>query len=290
MKTYTFAKRALIMVSLATIASVGVAACAGPNRVQTVSIKTTPSANVQCVLKNDAGNYDLGKTPGRVKVKRSLSDLEISCLGNGFAGDGVITPKRRGAPFGNVALSRAVNGEASRITGTSYKYPSKVLLTVTQTSLEMANMPPSLVVPSAGSAALPQAGYIEKAGNSAVLSPEQKPLEKPVQKTTQNPMTKPAAGSVLPENIGMKAVTLPPAVTAVQQTAAPSQAQPAFASARPMAAPATTRQISPAQQNSVEQRQAKEKPTSIFYTTDLSPSGGNNPITVRVFEESVIAE
>lgn len=268
MKTYAFTKRAAMIVSLVTILSVSMAACAGPNRVQTVSVKTTPPAKVQCVLKNDAGAYNLEETPGSVKVKRSLSDLEISCLGNGFAGNGSLTPTRKGAPFGNVEMSRLVNGEASRVTGTSHQYPKKVLLTVTQTSPEMANTTPSFVVPSRGSAALPQAGYIEQAGNSAVISPEQKPLQRPVQQ--QQPIVVAAATPSQQQ-------AMPPVQQQQQQQPMALQQQRPTTSA-PAANVSAPKIMVP----------SKQAPTSIFYTTDLSPKHVNDPVTVRVFEQGIL--
>ena len=51
---------------------------------ETIAIRTVPTAGAVCTLSNPRGKWRV-TTPGRVKVKRSSDDMEVTCKALGYA-------------------------------------------------------------------------------------------------------------------------------------------------------------------------------------------------------------
>jgi hypothetical protein len=68
-----------------------------------ITVETTPTG-AHCSLKNDAGNWEIAKTPGSVKVDRSFSPLVIRCEKGKLVGDATLAPATRNRAYGNILL------------------------------------------------------------------------------------------------------------------------------------------------------------------------------------------
>lgn len=99
---------------------------------QPITVNTTP-AGAECALRNDAGSWEIAKTPGTVAVKRDFSPLHITC---GHEGQPALTAtleaKTRGRAYANILMG-GVPALVDAHTGDGYEYaPAEVTLPQTK--------------------------------------------------------------------------------------------------------------------------------------------------------------
>src|SRR5438309_1018102 len=97
-------------VAVVTALAVAVSGCASIARgsSETLSIDTVPVSGAVCTLSNPRGKWRVS-TPGRVKVKRSKEDMEVSCKALGYAdASGIISSDFESWTLGNVLIGGLV--------------------------------------------------------------------------------------------------------------------------------------------------------------------------------------
>jgi len=116
--------------AVAAIAALGVAVsgCATivSGQSQTVAISTAPSNHAVCTLSNPRGTWRVN-TPGRVKVKRSKEDMDVSCKAPGFAdATGTISSDFQMWTLGNIILGGIVGLVVDWSTGATNDYEHRI--------------------------------------------------------------------------------------------------------------------------------------------------------------------
>lgn len=96
---------------------------------QSLSVVTTPKSGAECKLKNDAGTWYVPKTPGSVSIKRSASDMSVTCsLEPGYSGNVAVPSKAKGLAFGNILAGGIIGGAVDMSTGAAYDYPYELIV------------------------------------------------------------------------------------------------------------------------------------------------------------------
>lgn len=119
--------RSRVVVSLVTsTALLTLSACASivEGSTDRVNILTNPPSNASCTLANSRGSYStLGS--GTASVKKSKSDLNVSCLDTqtGAKGQSTVASDVEAWAFGNILLGGLIGLGVDWGTGAAYDYP-----------------------------------------------------------------------------------------------------------------------------------------------------------------------
>jgi hypothetical protein len=92
----------------------------------------------RCSLVNDKGQW-FATTPGSVTVRRSYSDLSISCQHTASAGIAQVKSATKGMAFGNILFGGVIGAGVDVATGAAYDYPDVIAVQMTG----MNGSPPS---------------------------------------------------------------------------------------------------------------------------------------------------
>lgn len=117
-------------ISVALVASLGLSACASitGDTVQSVRVETrladgTEVRDADCELFNEYGSFRV-KSPGSVMIRRSATDLNISCRKESLPNaDGKAVSRANGGMFGNIIFGGGIGAIIDHNKGTAYTYP-----------------------------------------------------------------------------------------------------------------------------------------------------------------------
>lgn len=122
-------------VSIACLAAVSLSACASivAGRTNTIKIATTPATQAQCTLKNQRGTWS-GSTQNNVIVKRSRTDLDVSCVNASSGQQGKQTLVSGIEPWllGNILFGGLIGLGIDFGTGAAYDYPENVTVAMSR--------------------------------------------------------------------------------------------------------------------------------------------------------------
>lgn len=92
-----------------------------------VKVAASPASDPTCVLRNARGAWNT-RAADSVRVKRSRSDLSVSCIDavQGTSGDATLASDIEPWAFGNILLGGIVGLVVDWSTGAAYTYPSEV--------------------------------------------------------------------------------------------------------------------------------------------------------------------
>jgi hypothetical protein len=123
MKRLTLPALALLSLQLAGCATI-TGDTAQSIRVETVALDGTEVSNAECELANEYGSYRL-KTPGQVMVRRSSSDLNVTCRKEGLPdAQARAVSRANGGMFGNIIFGGGIGAIIDHSKGTGYSYPA----------------------------------------------------------------------------------------------------------------------------------------------------------------------
>ncbi|MFM9940230.1 MAG: hypothetical protein ACKVP7_12130 [Hyphomicrobiaceae bacterium] len=91
-----------------------------------MSVVTTPKSGAECKLQNDAGTWYVAKTPSSVSIKRSGSDMSVTCSLDAMTGNAVVASKAKGLAYGNILAGGIIGGAVDMGTGAAYDYPYEI--------------------------------------------------------------------------------------------------------------------------------------------------------------------
>jgi len=143
----------MFRITLAVVAACLSTGCASIVSGQNQSLSVTAKNNgadvvgAKCQLSNDKGTW-FATTPGSIMVRRSYSDLAITCTADGAA-PGVLTVKSftKGMAFGNILFGGIIGAGVDMSTGAAYDYPALINVDLGQTT--------TLAAPQTAAAAKP---------------------------------------------------------------------------------------------------------------------------------------
>jgi len=116
MKTGTIAAMAALAVAVSGCASI----VRGSS--ETISIHSVPANGAVCTLSNPRGTWRVS-TPGRVRVKRSAEDMDVTCIAPGYTdATGTISSDFETWTLGNVLIGGLVGLVVDWSTGAVNRY------------------------------------------------------------------------------------------------------------------------------------------------------------------------
>jgi hypothetical protein len=93
-------------------------------QIETYSKENQPVAGVNCVVRNDRGEWKTA-APGAVSVHRSNQNLLVNCEKDGESpGTGTVISRVNGGMFGNIVFGGGIGAIIDHNKGTAYTYPS----------------------------------------------------------------------------------------------------------------------------------------------------------------------
>lgn len=124
-----------IALAAAAAAAVLLSGCASvvndtmhPMRLETQTASGQEVRDMECRLENDVFSHTI-KTPARVAVRRSSTDLRISCSKEGFEeARGLAVSRANAGLAGNLLVGGALGAVVDHAKGTAYTYPEWVRL------------------------------------------------------------------------------------------------------------------------------------------------------------------
>jgi len=111
-------------VAVVAALAVAVSGCASivKGSSETIAISTVPANHAVCTLSNPRGKWRVS-TPGRVKVKRSEDDMDVTCQAPGYAdATGTISSDFETWALGNVLIGGLVGLVVDWSTGAVNRY------------------------------------------------------------------------------------------------------------------------------------------------------------------------
>ena len=114
------------MAILASVSILSGCATIVNGRFQTVTMKTLP-AGAKCDLKNNKGSWVVNKTPGDVKVHRSIGDMRVDCVKPGYAETRKTIPSQpKKMLAGNLVFGGLIGAGIDTASGSGFSYPSEM--------------------------------------------------------------------------------------------------------------------------------------------------------------------
>jgi len=92
---------------------------------QTISVETVGVNDAKCSLANDEGTW-FTTTPGSVTVKRSYSNLNVTCKKDQLTGCTSVKSSTKGMAFGNILAGGIIGAAVDCGTGSAYDYPTVI--------------------------------------------------------------------------------------------------------------------------------------------------------------------
>jgi hypothetical protein len=185
-------------------ASLMVNACASivAGSTDEVEVVASPPANLTCSATNQRGSW-MGTAPGSISVKKSRTDLELTCADphSGVNGHATLASEVEPWVFGNILLGGIIGLGVDWGTGAAYDYPQQV--TVPVGNGEAMNAAPTSVEYFEPASAPPVIEQIAEPDAPAIISPPPAPYVAEPVMIAPPPMVAPAApvsrGVVTPE-------------------------------------------------------------------------------------------
>jgi len=112
------------ILAVAAALAVGLSGCASivKGSSETIAINTNPGIRANCTLSNGRGTWRLS-TPGRIKVKRSKNDMDVTCKALGYQdATGSISSDFQTWTLGNVLIGGVVGLVVDWSTGAINNY------------------------------------------------------------------------------------------------------------------------------------------------------------------------
>lgn len=152
--------RVYLCVSSLVFATLSLSGCASifAGSSDNIRLVTLPQTQAQCTLNNERGTWS-GSTQNNVIVKRSKTDLDVSCVDSSTGAQGKQTLISDAEPWaiGNIGwgLLLPIGLGIDWITGAAYDYPDNVIVEMSNSLAQTAPPATSYVDPQANSEALP---------------------------------------------------------------------------------------------------------------------------------------
>lgn len=96
---------------------------------QNLNLATVPNVPSQCTLTNERGSWQVN-APGRVTLDRSVSDLNVECVANGFSGDTIEESGLEPWAAGNLLFGGVIGGVVDAATGSLFAYDKNLSVPV----------------------------------------------------------------------------------------------------------------------------------------------------------------
>lgn len=93
-----------------------------------IAINTSPESGAKCVVSNSRGEWHVPSTPGTVTVKRSSSNLVVTCDKNGSTGSRSISTSIKSTAAGNLLFGGFIGAGVDAATGAAFDYPDSVIV------------------------------------------------------------------------------------------------------------------------------------------------------------------
>lgn len=136
-----------------------------------INVTTNPPANATCSAVNKRGEWNVA-TPGNMEVKKSKTDLNVTCTDPRSGVNGAKTVESTVDPwvFGNVVIGGLIGLGIDWGTGAAYEYPKDVVVPLQQAAQPAYQYAPApgtqLLAPASAPAATT---YIAPAGSQPVV-------------------------------------------------------------------------------------------------------------------------
>jgi hypothetical protein len=117
----------------AALLAISVSGCATilEGTTQKISVTTPPASGAACVLTNERGSWTL-TSPGSVEVKRSTTDLVITCKKEGWAdATGTLHSRTSNGTTASAFLWGPIGVGVDAASGASFLYPTLMNLPMT---------------------------------------------------------------------------------------------------------------------------------------------------------------
>lgn len=101
---------------------------------QTVAVNTGHITGAKCKVSNSRGTWYVDSTPGSVMLKRSDSDLTVSCETATHIGHARASSHTKGRALGNLLCGGIIGGAVDMSTGSAYEYPPEITVTMQRKS------------------------------------------------------------------------------------------------------------------------------------------------------------
>jgi len=118
----------LVIVAVVAALAVTVSGCASivKGSSETIAIRTVPTNGAVCTLSNGRGTWRVS-APGRVRVKRSADDMDVTCKALGYTdATGVISSDFQTWTLGNILIGGLVGLVVDWSTGAINDYDHRV--------------------------------------------------------------------------------------------------------------------------------------------------------------------
>lgn len=138
--------RALLLTSTLTLGACASIIEGSTDRVQVV---TSPATSSSCQLQNSQGTWNV-VTPGSTEVKKSKTDLNITCKDNatGAQSDKIVESNMEPWFLGNIILGGIIGGIVDASTGSMWEYPADVTVPLSITPPAPAAAAPITFTPA----------------------------------------------------------------------------------------------------------------------------------------------
>lgn len=122
-----------------------------------VAVSTPQNAPASCQLKNGRGTWSVS-APGATQVKKSKTDLDITCHDNltGAEGKKTVESEMELWFLGNIVIGGIIGGIIDASTGSMWEYPKEVSVTI-PAAVTPAAAPANEISPFIAPAAAPAA-------------------------------------------------------------------------------------------------------------------------------------